>query len=287
MWNRQNPISNIAIFFVLLVALTTIGYWLIFRLERASPYMLSAGLAAMCTCLLVGRPIASLGWRWGSWKVHWQNYLVPLLIALSAYLIVWIAGFGGFYDRSFVEELKTDYNLDQWNNVAIFVFHFLISATFSFVVSLPSIIGEEVGWRGFLVPELARLMSFTNVALISGLIWAMFHWPLMFRGIYGSSGTPLVYQIFFFSVGIVAISIVMTYFRYKTNSLWPAVVFHASYNIFFQQVFTPLTLQHENSAWYIDEFGAIPALVSSAAALYFWRKGVNEFSTFEGFEPQH
>lgn len=33
----------------------------------------------------------------------------------------------------------------------------------------------SLGWRGFLVPELAKFMSFTSVALTSGLIWAVWH----------------------------------------------------------------------------------------------------------------
>src|SRR2546430_1382585 len=35
-----------------------------------------------------------------------------------------------------------------------------------------SALGEEIGWRGFLVPELARSMSFSAVALTTGIIWA-------------------------------------------------------------------------------------------------------------------
>jgi uncharacterized protein len=32
--------------------------------------------------------------------------------------------------------------------------------------------GEEIGWRGFLVPELAKVLPFTGVALVSVLICA-------------------------------------------------------------------------------------------------------------------
>jgi uncharacterized protein len=37
--------------------------------------------------------------------------------------------------------------------------------------------GEEIGWRAFLVPELAKVLPFTGVALVSGLIWAAWHYP--------------------------------------------------------------------------------------------------------------
>lgn len=275
---NDNAIRNTALFLGLLVLCYGIGYWLIFRLERASPLMLSVAVAAIITCLLIRRPIASLGWNWGTWRDNWISYLLPLAVWSTAYLFIWAFGFGELYDIGFVESLKESYNLSHWGSLSIVALHVLISTTYTIAISVPSIAGEEIGWRGFLVPELAKFMSFTNVALISGLIWAVFHWPLMFRGIYGVPDTPLVFQLLCFSLFIVATSFVLTYFRFKTGSIWPAVLFHGAGNVYSQQVFGPLTLSNDNSVWYVGEFGAIPAIVSVAVAIYFWRKGVREFS---------
>ena len=101
--------------------------------------------------------------------------------------------------------------------------------------------------------------------------------PMIFSGIYGNDSTPLYFQLFFFTLYIMSASVVMTYLRYKTNSIWTAVTFHMSGNVFIQKVFTPLTEVTEGSGWYIDEFGAIPALVAFLVAVYFWVKGKNEF----------
>jgi len=279
--DNKSVAKAITIFLVVLLLCYGIGYWLIFRLERASPLMLSVGVAAMITCLLIKRPIASLGWQWGDWRVNWLNYFLPLAISSAAYLVIWNIGMGGFYDVQFVESLQERYNLENWATFSVLLFHFLVSATFIFVISIPSIVGEEIGWRGFLVPELAKIMSFSKVALLSGLAWAVFHWPLMFRGIYGVQGTPLAFQITIFSLLIMATSIVMTYFRYKTGSIWPSVLFHGAGNIYAQQVFVPLTISNEQSVWYIDEFGAVPMLVTVVVAIYYWKKGVEEFSRNE------
>ena len=62
------------------------------------------------------------------------------------------------------------------------------------------------------------------------------------------------------------------------GSLWTAVMFHASGNVFMQKFFAPLTLANEKTVWFGDEFGAIPALVAFMVAVYFWRKGKKEFS---------
>ena len=274
--SRESGIT-LVVFFVLLIACTAGGYWLLFRLGRATPVMLSVGVATILTCLIRKKDLATLGWGWGNWKYQWLSYLLPLVIASVAYLVIWVAGWGGWYNTGFVLEQMQDYNLSDWSNEGIIVFHFFLTASYSFILLLPSVLGEEIGWRGFLVPELARFMSFTNVALVSGLIWAVWHWPMMFKGFYGNDVTPLYYQLFFFTLLIVSYSLIMTYLRFKTDSLWTAVIFHMSGNVFLQKVFTPLTVENESSAWYMDEFGAAPALVAFAFAIFFWRKGKSEF----------
>ena len=277
----RDSIITLLVFLVLVVICTAAGYWLVFRLGRATPIMLAVGVATVLTCLIRKRDLASLGWGWGSWRYQWLSYLLPFIIALLAYLLIWTAGFGGWFDSAFVEEQKADYNLGAWSNAAIIVFHLLMTATFSFVLALPGVLGEEMGWRGFLVPELARFMSFTGVALVSGLVWSAWHLPLFLMGIYGADGTPMYYQLFFFTLLLVSNSVTMTYLRLKTNSLWTAVIFHASANVFLQKFFTPMTQTSEHSAWYVDEFGAIPALVALAVGIYFWRKGEAEFGQAE------
>ena len=135
-----------------------------------------------------------------------------------------------------------------------------------------------MGWRGFLVPELNRFMGFIGVALVSGFCWALFHWPLIILGLYGNEGAPLFYQLITFSVFITATGVIMAYYRLKTGSLWPAVIYHASSNIFIQKLLAPLTVNNETSFWYVDEFGVVIAVIASIFALYFLRKGHHEFS---------
>ena len=274
--SRDSAISLI-VFFILLIACTAVGYWLIFRLGRATPIMLAVGVATILTCLIRKRKLSTLGWGWGSWKYQWISYFLPLLIAFVAYSIIWIAGFGEWYDPEFVVQKMQSYKLSGWSDASVIAFHLMLTATYSFVLLLPSVLGEELGWRGFLVPELAKFMSFTNVALSSGLVWAVWHWPLIFMGLYGNEGTPLYYQLFFFTLLIIADGVIMTYLRFKTDSLWTAVIFHMSGNVFLQKVFEPLTVKNEHSAWYVGELGAVPALVAFVVAIYFWKKGKTEF----------
>jgi len=277
---RQNPAMIIGIFIALTIALYPVGFWLIFRLSSATPLMLSVGLAAILTCLITRTSLRSLGWHWGSWKFQSFSYFLPLGYAAVAYGLIWATGVGGWYDTAFVLEQKESYNLQGWSNAAVIVFQFLITASISFVLLLPSVLGEELAWRGLLVPQLSRLMPFTGIALVSGLLWAVWHWPLMFMGLYGNEATPFIYQLVCFTLCIISMSFIMTYIRLKTDSLWPAVVFHMSHNIFLQKFFGPMTTMEDNSAWFVDEFGiAVPAVLL-VLAVFFWKKGSN------GFQPE-
>jgi len=250
---NKDSIITLTLFLMLIVSFYFIGYWLIYRLGRATPLMLSAGAAALLTCVIRKRSIGLMGWHWGEWKYQRLSYLLPLLIIFFAHLLIWSLGLAEWYNVGFLQDLKSDYNLNEWSDVQVLVFHFLISSTISFLLLLPSVLGEEIAWRGFLVPELANFMSFTGVALTSGLAWAMWHWPLIILGLSGNDQTPLYYQLTCFTVFLVSISFILTYLRLKTGSLWTAVIFHMSINLFLQKVF-------------------VLAIVSFVFAVIYWRK---------------
>lgn len=270
---------TVATFLALVIVFYFFGFWLIFRMGQATPLMLSVGAATVVTCLIRKKSLDELGWKWGSWKIQWQSYLIPFFIALVAYLIIWSFGTGELYNSEFLADKKESYNLSDWNDINIFLFHLVLVSSIGFLTSIPSILGEEMGWRGLLVPELSKVTSFTGVALISGMLWSAFHWPLIFLGLYGNEDTSIYYQLFFFTLFITSTGTIMAYIRLKTDSVWTAVMYHGASNIFIQKVFTPITITNESSSYYIDEFGAILALVATSVAVFFWRKGIHEFSS--------
>ena len=140
----------------------------------------------------------------------------------------------------------------------------LLMGTYGLVGSTARALGEEIGWRGFLVPELSKTMRFTSAALISGIIWACWHYPILIWGDY-NSGTPSWYGLTCFTVMVIAISFVFAWMRLKSGSLWTGAMLHASHNLFVQAIFTPLTRNTGKTAWYIDEFGAVLPAVGKGA----------------------
>ena len=132
-------------------------------------------------------------------------------------------------------------------------------------------LGEEIGWRGFFIYELRKVLSFTGVSIFSGIIWAAWHWPLL---VYYSTNMLLEF-ITFFTV-IISMSFIMTYYTFKSKSMWPAVLFHAVSNVYIQKIMPPLTLNVEGTEHWLGENGIMFALVTFVFGLYFWKKGVKE-----------
>ena len=143
--------------------------------------------------------------------------------------------------------------------------------SFGLVGSMARALGEEIGWRGFLVPELSKTMGFTSTALISGVVWACWHYPILVWGDY-NAGTPSWYGLSCFTVLVVAIGVVFAWMRLKSGSLWTGAILHASHNLYVQAIFTPLTQNRGKTAWFIDEFGAVLPVVAVVFAIYFWRR---------------
>jgi membrane protease YdiL (CAAX protease family) len=155
--------------------------------------------------------------------------------------------------------------------------------SFGFVGSLARALGEEIGWRGFLVPELYKTVGFTGTAFISGIVWSLWHFPVLIFADY-NAGTATWYALLCFTVMVIAISFVFAWLRLKSGSLWTAAMLHASHNLYVQAIFTPLTRNVGKTAWFIDEFGAVLPLVAVCFAIYFWsRRG----ELAEGQNPQN
>ena len=239
-------------------------------------------LAAFATLRLYGRSFSDLGWKWGNYQL--QSWWVPLLYAAIAYAIVWTTGLGGFGNPEFIKQAGTTLGLHgpAWISVILYIF---LAGAFGLIGSLASALGEEIGWRGLLVPELARNFSFTTTAVISGIIWSLWHYPLLIWGDY-NAGTPTWYGLACFTVMVIALSFIFAWMRLKSGSLWTGAMLHASHNLFVQGIFTPLTRNTGKTAWFIDEFGAVLPAVVVVFAIYFWRRRYELPSALESVASQ-
>jgi uncharacterized protein len=107
---------------------------------------------------------------------------------------------------------------------------------FGFSVVPGSALGEEIGWRGYVLPRLQSKMSALSASLLIAPIWALWHLPLWLTGEPGR--TPTLYTGFL--VSAFALSIISTWVYNSTGgSLLMVVLAHATVNL-------PLTLVRDD-----------------------------------------
>lgn len=233
--------------------------------------MWSPALAAFATKRIFHESIRDLPWRWGSAKYAWLGYLIPIAYALPVYLLVWLVGWGGFAGAEFVRGTAETFGWQGWPPSVTLALFVLFTATLGLVGKISRALGEEIGWRGFLVPELSKVVGFGGVGLISGAMWAAYHFPVLIFADY-NAGTPVWFGLTCFSIGVIAESFILAWLTLRSGSLWPAALLHASHNLWIQSILTPLTRASAVTPYVIDEFGIGLVVTGTIATVVVWRK---------------
>ncbi len=91
-------------------------------------------------------------------------------------------------------------------------------------------LGEELGWRGFVLNELQKKFSPLKSAIIIGVAWGLWHTPLWFLS--GYSGIQLIEYIICFLIYIIAATIIMTVFYNWNHNLFIPIMIHQFFNYF-------------------------------------------------------
>ena len=121
-----------------------------------------------------------------------MGYVLPLGLTALVCSGVWLTGLGRFSPADLASAPSSSYGVALNSGVTLVPISFAVTATVFVVIGALTALGEELGWRGFLVPELARSTSFHRVALVSGGIWAAWHAPLIVFADYNAGHTRLV-----------------------------------------------------------------------------------------------
>lgn len=107
-----------------------------------------------------------------------------------------------------------------------------MAAIVSGVAASFAALGEEAGWRGYMMPKMIKLWGVGKAVVIGGIIWGMWHWPLTSVG--HNFGTGYFgYPFTGFAVMCVMcifMGIILTFVTYKSGSIWPAAFLHAINN---------------------------------------------------------
>jgi membrane protease YdiL (CAAX protease family) len=153
--------------------------------------------------------------RWGA------AVLIPLLALAVAYGVVWAIGLADLVIPATLDGMP----VSVWLLPALAVL-FIVKVT------LTNGLGEELGWRGYLLPRLESL-GWGWAMLLTGLLQAVWHLPFIFSTtLYHAEGNRfLTIPLLFLSITLVE-GFFLGYLRLTTGSIWPASLAHAANNVF-------------------------------------------------------
>ena len=253
--NTLRSRQKIFLFLILAFALSSISYYVMISTGTARKvgaiWMWSPGVAAILTKLFYRESLQDFGWKPGERKYLLLGLGIPLLYASIIYGLVWITGLGEFSPQPFFQ-------------IALF-------ASAGLIFACLAALGEEIGWRGFLIPELIKITSFTKAVFVTGIIWALWHYPGIIYADYNNS-TPLVFQLIVFTVAVTGYSVLSAWLRLKSGSLWPVVLWHGGHNLFILQIFLMMTRDTGITDYFVDDFGIGVLIASLIMGIFFWKK---------------
>lgn len=120
---------------------------------------------------------------------------------------------------------------DEQIKMVVYV-QILTGVLFAPFVNFLTCFGEEWGWRGYLLPRLLKRFKVAPALLTEGIIWGLWHAPLIIMGHnygVGYRGFPYL-GIFAMCIFCTALGIILSYVTIKTKSCIPAVLGHGTMN---------------------------------------------------------
>jgi uncharacterized protein len=182
-------------------------------------YGLTPALAALIIVFAYerGRGVKELLGRMFALRFPAAWWLVALAVPL---LPQWLGAY--LWSAAFDEPLRFP-SFTQW--LGSFLSLALINGLFS--------LGEELGWRGFMLPRMLAQHSWVNAALFTGLLWSVWHFPLWGQANYALSGSVVhtVQTLVLATIMATMISVIITAIFLRTRqSLIPSLLLHGAAN---------------------------------------------------------
>jgi membrane protease YdiL (CAAX protease family) len=154
-----------------------------------------------------------------SWKYYLAALVAPAVFVTAVVLIVQVLGLGEF----------------GWSEASWLVYLTLMLKS---LLNVPFTLGEEYGWRGYLLPRLLPVGGI-RATLLVGLIWGPWHVPFLLAGL-NYPGLNFWVALLVFCFTVVVLSFVYTWFYVASSgSVLVVALVHQSFNSFADNFWQP------------------------------------------------
>ena len=240
--------KNVCVYLIFTFVLT---YGIVFGLMFTNtPYGSTVCMAAFSLCMLLPalcslltRLVCKEGFSRmylrPRFKGHWRYYLAGL-IGPAALIVIGASVYFLLFPHQFDPHMTTlsqmleAQGMDSSYAGTLLAIQLAVGALAGGIINLPFALGEELGWRGYLLPHLCQSMSASRAILLSGAIWGLWHAPMIAMGHnygvdyptapWGGILAMVIFCIFF--------GMFLSYLTIQTGSVIPAAIGHGALNAF-------------------------------------------------------
>src|SRR4051812_17200610 len=188
-------------------------------------------------------------------------FIIPLLLCAGAYGTAVLTGAGRLH-------------LGDLSGTA--VASWTVNLLASLVIGTVIIVGEEIGWRGYLLPRFQRVTTHRRAAVATGFAHGCFHLPLILLATPYDTGVPRWVAAPVAVAVITAGGVFYAWLWDRTGTVWPVAIAHNVVNTVFDVGAAAVLATSGSSLAYVageTGFATLGVCVLAAIALL-WRAGV-------------
>jgi membrane protease YdiL (CAAX protease family) len=193
--------------------------------------MWGPGIAAIVTTRFVeNKPFSSLRLNTlGAKRFYLWAWLLPIALVILTGILTVLFGIAEL-DLNFTmirEAMQSAANGADVPAGVIVATQVALAFTLAPVINMLFTVGEELGWRGYLLPKLMPLGQWAAI-LFSGVVWGIWHAPVIAQG-HNYPGYPVL-GVFMMIVFCVLLGTILSWLTLNAKSPWVAALGHGSVN---------------------------------------------------------
>ena len=198
--------------------------------------------APFAAVLLSKYPLKGMGWvpkfkgNIGWMILAWIGPLLFTVLGAVLYFGIFPARFdltGAYLATALGEEGMAQIQAQGMTLQQLLIIQIASAPLYAPFINMFAALGEEVGWRGMLYPQLKNFFGKTKGRIIGGIIWGAWHWPIMLVAgyEYGKEypGAPVSGMIVFCVFTIVCGTLLDVLYE-KTKCIWVPSLAHGAIN---------------------------------------------------------
>ena len=198
--------------------------------------------APFAAVLLARVPLRGMGWRpklRGRLRYYLAAWLGPAVLGIlggALYYLVFPSHLdmsGAIFTAQLGEEGLAQLEAQGMSLRSVILIQLVQALTWAPLINAAAALGEEVGWRGALYPMLKERFGVSSGRVIGGVIWGIWHWPVMILAGYNYGmqywGAPVLGPLLFCLV-TVALGTLFDLLYEKSGSIWIPSLAHGAFN---------------------------------------------------------